>query len=81
VIFRYSRIYLFDSDRDYYFLTSGYTDSCPLLVYIIYPIAMAYTSLLKGRSILSLKLVAEVLFGIEINPIARNRLRFNRIEL
>ena len=42
---------------------------------------MAYTSLLKGRSILSLKLVTEVLFGIEIDPIARNRLRFNRMEL
>jgi hypothetical protein len=46
----------------------------------MYPITMAYTSLLKCRTILSLKLVAEALFGIEIDTVARNRLRLNRIE-
>ena len=80
-IFRYSSIHFLDSNRDYYFLPSKHTDSSPLLVYIIYPIAIAYTSLLKYWTILSLKLVAEALFGIEINTVARNRLRLNYIEL
>ena len=80
-IFRYSHIYLLNSDRNYYFLPYRYIDSCPLLIYIIYPITIVYTSFLKCWSILSLKLLAEALFGIEINIIARNKLRLNRIEL
>jgi len=80
-IFRYSYIYLLDSDRNYYFLPYRYIDSCPLLIYIIYLIAIVYTSFLKYWSILSLKPLMEALFGIEIDTIARNRLRLNRIEL
>ena len=79
-IFRYSYIYLLNSNQDYYFLPSRYIDSSPLLVYIIYLITIAYTSLLKYRTILSLKLVAEALFSIEINIVAHNRLCLNRIE-
>jgi len=79
-IFRYSSIHFLDSNRDYYFLPSRHIDSSPLLVYIMYLITMAYTSLLKCRTILSLKLVAEALFSIEIDTVTRNRLRLNRME-
>jgi hypothetical protein len=42
---------------------------------------MAYTSFLKCRLILSLKLFTEALFSIEINTMAYNRLRLNYIKL
>jgi hypothetical protein len=42
---------------------------------------MVYTSFLKYRLILSLKPFAEALFGMEIDTIARNRLRLDYIEL
>jgi hypothetical protein len=80
MIFRYSRVYLLDSNQDYYLLPSVYIDSCPLLVYIMYPITIAYISLFKYRLILSLKLFTEALFSIEIDTIAYNRLRLNYIE-
>ena len=81
MIFRYSRIYLLNSNKNYYFFSYRYIDLYLFLIYIIYLITIVYTSFLKYRSILSLKLLTEALFGIEIDTMARNKLYLNYIEL